>query len=144
MRKEEDLVENERDLADRNAESGRQHQGEHPAQPRMRPVDAPARQKAQLEQEGDLEGELKHAADENRPGEREHRRIKCSAKNTVATMNATLSSAGVIAGTPKRFHVFRIPADSDTSEMNAMYGKVMRSRETVSANGSGRARSPAP
>jgi small subunit ribosomal protein S20 len=28
-----------------------------------------------------------------------------------------------------------MPAESDTSEMNAMYGKVMRSRETVSANG---------
>ena len=38
-------------------------------------------------------------------------------------MNATLSSAGVIAGTEKRFQVLRMPADSATSEMKTMYGK---------------------
>ena len=62
---------------------------------------------------------------------------KRSAKNSAPTMNATLSSAGVIAGTEKRFQVFRMPAESDTSEMKTMYGKVMRSSCTVMANFSG-------
>ena len=49
-------------------------------------------------------------------------------------MNATLSSAGVNAGTANRLHVLRIPAASETSEMKRMYGKVIRSIVTVSAN----------
>jgi hypothetical protein len=57
-------------------------------------------------------------------------------------MKQTLSSAGVIAGTAKRFQVLRMPAESATSEMKRMYGKVMRSSSTVSANFSGSAAKP--
>jgi hypothetical protein len=45
---------------------------------------------------------------------------KRPAKNTAATMNDTLSSAGVSAGTAKRLQVLRMPAASATSEMNRM------------------------
>ena len=57
-------------------------------------------------------------------------------------MNATLRSVGVNAGTANRLQVFRIPAASETSEMKRMYGKVIRSIVTVSANLSGSAAKP--
>src|SRR5580765_4558287 len=59
---------------------------------------------------------------------------KWSAKASAATMNDTLSSTGVIAGMEKRFQVLKMPAASATSEMNAMYGKQMRSIVTVRPN----------
>ncbi|MNC99480.1 hypothetical protein D3C83_177880 [compost metagenome] len=46
------------------------------------------------------------------------------------------------AGIVKRLQVFRMPAASDTSEMKTMYGKVMRSSWTVSANFPGSAANP--
>ena len=49
-------------------------------------------------------------------------------------MNAMLSMAGVMAGSEKRFQVFRMPAANATREMNAMYGKLMRSIVTVRPN----------
>jgi hypothetical protein len=45
---------------------------------------------------------------------------KQSAKNAAMTMKETFRSAGVMAGTEKRFQVLRIPAASATSEMNTM------------------------
>jgi len=62
---------------------------------------------------------------------------KRSAKNAAATMNETLSSTGVNAGTANRLQVLSTPAASATSEMNRMYGKVMRSNCTMSSNCSG-------
>ena len=49
-------------------------------------------------------------------------------------MNDTLSSAGVTAGTEKRFQVLRMPAEKATSEIKTMYGNVMRSSVTVRSN----------
>ena len=57
-------------------------------------------------------------------------------------MNATLRSVGVNAGTANRLQVLRIPAASETSEMNRMYGKVIRSIVTVRPNFSGLAANP--
>ena len=67
---------------------------------------------------------------------------KYLAKKSAATMNDTLSSAGVIAGTEKWFHVLSTPAEKATSEMNAMYGNVMRSMRTVRSNFAGSAVNP--
>ena len=106
-------------------------------------VEAPARQQA-------------HPAAETEPGRRAAARrrrtppsastitggSKRSAKNSAPTMKATLSSAGVIAGTEKRFQVLSTPAANATSEMKAMYGKVMRSIVTVSSNFAGSAAKP--
>ena len=57
-------------------------------------------------------------------------------------MKATFSSAGVIAGTEKRFQVLSTPAENATSEMKAIYGNVMRSIRTVSSNLPGSAAKP--
>ncbi len=57
-------------------------------------------------------------------------------------MNETFRSAGVIAGTEKRFQVFSTPAANATSEMNAMYGKVICSILTVRSNLAGSAANP--
>ena len=48
----------------------------------------------------------------------------------------------MIAGTEKRFQVLSTPAENATSEMNAIYGKVMRSIATVSSNLPGSALKP--
>ncbi len=57
-------------------------------------------------------------------------------------MNATLSSAGVMAGTENRFQVLSTPAANATSDMKAMYGKTMRSMLTVRPNLPGSAAKP--
>ena len=48
---------------------------------------------------------------------------KYGASHSAKTMNETLSSAGVNAGTENRLYVFSTPPASAVSEMNRMYGK---------------------
>ena len=76
----EDLVEQQRDLAHRDAERRRRHEQQHAAHARVRKVEPPARQQAEPREERDLKGELQHAADEHRPGEHQHRRIEMLGK----------------------------------------------------------------
>ena len=67
---------------------------------------------------------------------------KNGASHSANTMNETFSSVGVNAGTEKRLQVFRIAPANEVSEMNRMYGKVMRSSCTVTANLSAFATNP--
>src|SRR5258705_10987666 len=56
------------------------------------------------------------------------------ATNTAATMNATFSSTGANAGSEKFLYVFSTPDASDVSEMNRMYGNMIRVIDTASGN----------
>jgi len=52
--------------------------------------------------------------------------VNCGASSQAAAITLRLSSTGVIAGTAKRFHELRMPADSATSDMQPMYGNISR------------------
>jgi hypothetical protein len=65
------------------------------------PVRARARQHADRRSAGNLEGQLQHAAEEDRPGQRQTGGSKYGAANSAMTMKTTLSSTGVNAGQRK-------------------------------------------
>ncbi len=56
------------------------------------------------------------------------------APHQAAPIIATFSSTGVAAGSAKRRQVFRMPADSATSDMNRMYGNIQRVIVAASSN----------
>src|SRR5881394_2910975 len=62
------------------------------------------------------------------PIERNH-----GAPSQAAAIIATLSSTGVAAGTAKRFHVLRMPADNATIDMKPMYGNIQRVMNTAAS-----------
>ena len=47
-------------------------------------------------------------------------RLNAGASHTVAPITARFSKTGVAAGTAKRFQVFRMADDKDTSDMKPM------------------------
>ena len=47
-------------------------------------------------------------------------RSNTGASQRAAAITARFSNTGVAAGTAKRFHVFKMPDDSDTSDMKPM------------------------
>ena len=57
---------------------------------------------------------------------------KCGATMSAKKMKATFSNTGVKAGTENLLKVLSTPPANATNEMKKMYGKVMRSKSTVS------------
>ena len=80
----EDRVDEQRYLADRDAECRRRHQLEHAPHAGMRPIEPRARKQSKSCESGNLEYQLQGSADEHRPSENQDRRIKVVSKEQSA------------------------------------------------------------
>ncbi|CCJ96311.1 hypothetical protein BN130_184 [Cronobacter malonaticus 507] len=104
----ENRVDDERDLAHRYAENGRPHLFHDAHRARIFKINARQHQHADFLQVRQLINELQHAADRDRPRERQHRRVKVRRGEKRKANHADIQKRG-----RKRWHRKAVPGVKD-------------------------------